>query len=50
MLVDISGFEDVSKVAFFLNSINDHLTISLYVNILLFSSRTSIPRVFVEIF
>ena len=37
-------------ISFFFNSINDHLTISLYVNILLFSSRTSIPKVFFEIF
>ena len=30
--------------------INDHLTISLYVNILLFSSHSSIPKVFLFIF
>ena len=34
------------SISFFLNLINDHSTISLYVNILLFSSHWSIPKVF----
>ena len=34
------------SISFFLDLINDHLTILLYVNFLLFSSHSSIPKVF----